>query len=306
MPPLMTGTTVDDTATGGTLPTTLEPQVDGVADGAGHLFTIEDLCVTYPATPAAPEGTSALQNFSLNVRKGEFVSVVGPSGCGKSTLLSTVSGLLTGFQGRISVRGETISGPHPDVGVVFQEESTFPWRTVYKNVEFGLEMQGVSKAERSKKATDMLNLVGLNDFRDSYPPTLSGGMKQRVAIARTLVMEPSILLMDEPFGALDEQTRIILGEELLQIQRKLDQTVLLITHNIQEAILLSDRVVVLSARPGRIKAVIDIDLPKTRDSTLLATDHFAHLVGQVWSVLRDESLKAFAQEQKTDKGTEHA
>lgn len=288
------------------MPTTLEPQVDGVADGAGHLFTIEDLCVTYPATPAAPEGTSALQNFSLNVRKGEFVSVVGPSGCGKSTLLSTVSGLLTGFQGRISVRGETISGPHPDVGVVFQEESTFPWRTVYKNVEFGLEMQGVSKAERSKKATDMLNLVGLNDFRDSYPPTLSGGMKQRVAIARTLVMEPSILLMDEPFGALDEQTRIILGEELLQIQRKLDQTVLLITHNIQEAILLSDRVVVLSARPGRIKAVIDIDLPKTRDSTLLATDHFAHLVGQVWSVLRDESLKAFAQEQKTDKGTEHA
>lgn len=288
------------------MPTTLEPMIDGIAGNNDHLFTIEDLCVTYPATQAAPDGTAALQDFNLNVRKGEFVSVVGPSGCGKSTLLSTVSGLLTGFQGRISVRGETINGPHPDVGVVFQEESTFPWRTVFKNVEFGLQMQGVSKAERSQKATDMLNLVGLNDFRDSYPPTLSGGMKQRVAIARTLVMEPSILLMDEPFGALDEQTRIILGEELLQIQRKLNQTILLITHNIQEAILLSDRVVVLSARPGRIKAVIDIDLPKARDSTLLATDQFAHLVGQVWSVLRDESLKAFAQEQKTDKGTRNA
>lgn len=303
---MLAGTKDVDTATGGTLPTTLEPQVDDAPGGTDHLFKIEDLSVTYPATPAAPEGTPALQNFNLNVRKGEFVSVVGPSGCGKSTLLSTISGLLTGFQGRISVRGETINGPHPDVGVVFQEESTFPWRTVYKNVEFGLEMQGVSKAERGRKATDMLNLVGLNDFRDSYPPTLSGGMKQRVAIARTLVMEPSILLMDEPFGALDEQTRIILGEELLQIQRKLEQTVLLITHNIQEAILLSDRVVVLSARPGRIKAVIDIDLPKTRDSTLLATDHFAQLVGQVWAVLRDESLKAFAQEQKTDKGTKNA
>ncbi|MBA3523408.1 MAG: ABC transporter ATP-binding protein [Geodermatophilaceae bacterium] len=261
---------------------------------------MEDLSVTYPSTDGTAKGVSALQHIDLDVGKGEFVSVVGPSGCGKSTLLSTVSGLLTGFDGRITVRGDTITGPHPDVGVVFQEESTFPWRTVQKNVEFGLQMRGIGKDERRKRALDMLNLVGLDDFVRSYPGHLSGGMKQRVAIARTLVMEPSILLLDEPFGALDEQTRIILGEELLRIQRTLDQTVLLITHNIQEAILLSNRVVVLSARPGRIKAVVDIDLPRERDSTLLATDEFAVLVGKVWSVLREESLKAFAQEQMNE------
>lgn len=277
----------------------------GPAEGES-LFTIEDLCVTYPPTEAAPKGVSALEHIDLNVRKGEFVSVVGPSGCGKSTLLSTVGGLLTGFDGRISVRGDTINGPHSDVGVVFQEESTFPWRNVLKNVEFGMEMRGDAKEERRRKAMEMLAMVGLDDFAKSYPSHLSGGMKQRVAIARTLVLEPSILLMDEPFGALDEQTRIILGEELLRIQRALDQTVLLITHNIQEAILLSDRVVVLSARPGRIKTIVDIDLPKRRDSTLLATDEFAVLVGRVWSVLRDESLQAFAQDQRNDKETNNA
>ncbi len=279
-----------------TLPTTFDTTAGRSTLDDEHLFTIEDLCVTYPATESSPTGTTALQHINLNVRKGEFVSIVGPSGCGKSTLLSTVSGLLTGFDGRIKVRGEIIKGSHPDVGVVFQEESTFPWRNVLKNVEFGLEMRGLGKEERRKRALDMLKLVGLDEFSRSYPSHLSGGMKQRVAIARTLVMEPSILLMDEPFGALDEQTRIILGEELLRIQRALDQTVLLITHNIQEAILLSDRVVVMSARPGRIKAVVDIDLPKKRDSTLLATDAFAGHVGKVWSVLREESLRAFAQE----------
>ncbi len=280
--------------------TTIDASNQRVGAEQNHLFTIEDLSVTYPSTDGTAKGVSALQHIDLDVGKGEFVSVVGPSGCGKSTLLSTVSGLLTGFDGRITVRGDTITGPHPDVGVVFQEESTFPWRTVQKNVEFGLQMRGIGKDERRKRALDMLNLVGLDDFVRSYPGHLSGGMKQRVAIARTLVMEPSILLLDEPFGALDEQTRIILGEELLRIQRTLDQTVLLITHNIQEAILLSNRVVVLSARPGRIKAVVDIDLPRERDSTLLATDEFAVLVGKVWSVLREESLKAFAQEQMNE------
>jgi NitT/TauT family transport system ATP-binding protein len=286
--------------------TTLDQGTDRRPAEDKHLFTIEDLSVTYPPTEASPQGMTALEHINLDVRQGEFVSVVGPSGCGKSTLLSTVSGLLTGFDGRITVRGNAIKGPHPDVGVVFQEESTFPWRNVQKNVEFGLEMRGVGKEERRRKAADILSMVGLEDFAKSYPGHLSGGMKQRVAIARTLVMEPSILLMDEPFGALDEQTRIILGEELLRIQRALNQTVLLITHNIQEAILLSDRVVVLSARPGRIKAVVDIDLPQQRDSTLLATDEFATLVGRVWSVLREESLRAFAQEQRNDEETAHA
>ncbi|WP_375000857.1 ABC transporter ATP-binding protein [Aeromicrobium sp. CTD01-1L150] len=286
--------------------TTLDGRQDQRAGESEYLFTIDDLCVTYPASAASPGGVAALEHIDLDVQAGEFVSVVGPSGCGKSTLLSTVGGLLTGFDGRISVRGDSIDGPHPDVGVVFQEESTFPWRSVLKNVEFGLEMRGEAKADRRRRAMEMLAMVGLEDFAETYPGHLSGGMKQRVAIARTLVMEPSILLMDEPFGALDEQTRIILGEELLRIQRALDQTVLLITHNIQEAILLSDRVVVLSARPGRIKAVVDVDLPKQRDSTLLATDEFAGLVGQVWSVLRDESLKAFAQEDRKNEEPTHA
>ena len=227
------------------------------------------------------------------------MSVVGPSGCGKSTMLAAMAGLLTGYQGTISIHGEKVTGPHRDIGVVFQEESTFPWRSVQRNVEFGLEMRGVAKAERRQKATDILEMVGLADFAHRHPEQLSGGMKQRVAIARTLVTEPDILLMDEPFGALDEQTRIMLGDELLRIQRLLKQTVILITHNIQEAVLLSDRVVVVSARPGQIKAIVDIDLPKKRDSTLLATEHFGELVGEIWAVLREESLKAFTQQNNT-------
>lgn len=256
---------------------------------------MENVTVKYPGNGPG-QGVLAVDDVSLDVHRGEFVSLVGPSGCGKSTLLSAMGGLLTGYQGNIFIHGERIKGPHPDVGVVFQEESTFPWRSVQRNVEFGLEMRGMGKPQRRKKASDALEMVGLSDFSHRRPGELSGGMKQRVAIARTLVTEPEILLMDEPFGALDEQTRIMLGDELLRIQRILQQTVILITHNIQEAVLLSDRVVVLSARPGRVKAVIDIDLPHKRDSTLLSTEHFAELVGRIWSVLREESLKSFAQQ----------
>lgn len=259
------------------------------------LLQMRNLSVRYPGSRPGEQGVVALEDINLEVHKGEFVSVVGPSGCGKSTLLSTVGGLLRGYEGDIRVKDHGVDGPHPDIGVVFQEESTFPWRSVLRNVEFGLEMRGVSKEERRRKAEDALKMVGLETFKGHYPAQLSGGMKQRVAIVRTLVTEPAILLMDEPFGALDEQTRIILGEELLRIQETLGQTIVFITHNIQEAILLSDRVVVLSARPGRIKAVVPIDLPRPRDSTLLSSDHFTGLVGEVWSVLREESLKGFAQ-----------
>lgn len=261
------------------------------------LFTIDHLSVTYPSKNQSDAGVLALEDISLEVRRGEFVAVVGPSGCGKSTLLSSVAGLLTGFRGSITIGGERISGPHPDVGVVFQEESTFPWRTVLRNVEFGLEMRGVPKGTRRGKAMETLKLVGLDNFASHYPNQLSGGMKQRVAIARTLVTEPDILLMDEPLGALDEQTRIMLGDELLRIQRALGQTALMITHNIQEAIMLADRVVVLSARPGQIKAIVDIDLPRERDSTLIASERFTGLVGTIWTVLREESLRSFSQDQ---------
>lgn len=260
------------------------------------LLGIRDLSFRYPGESPDEPGILALEGIEVDVRKGEFVSIVGPSGCGKSTLLSVVGGLVSDFEGSVSIRGEEVRGTHPDIGVVFQEDSTFPWRNALRNVEFGLEMRGVPKEERRKKAGDILQLFGLNGFEDSYPNQLSGGMKQRVAIARTLVLEPEILLMDEPFGALDEQTRIILGEELLRIQQTLHQTVLFITHNIQEALMLSDRVVVLSARPGRVKAVVNVEFPRPRDSTLISTARFAELVGEIWSVLRDESLKGFRQE----------
>jgi NitT/TauT family transport system ATP-binding protein len=228
----------------------------------------------------------ALRDITLRVGEGEFVAVIGPSGCGKSTLLSAVAGLLPGYQGEIRVGGEPVRGTHPGVGVVFQEDATFPWRDARRNVEFGLQMRGVDRAARRRRALDMLDLVGLADFADHYPAQLSGGMKQRVAIARTLITEPSLLLMDEPFGALDEQTRLTLGEELLRIQQQLRQSVLFITHNIQEAILLADRIAVMDTRPGRIKETIDVDFPRPRDADLLGTPRFAELTGYVWRGIR--------------------
>ena len=240
----------------------------------------------------------ALAEVSLEVKEGEFVSIIGPSGCGKSTLLGIAGGLMPGYEGEILVSGERVEGPHPAVGIVFQEESTFPWRTTLGNVAFGLQMGGVGKEEREKKASEMLRLVGLSGFADRYPSELSGGMKQRVAIARALVMEPKVLLMDEPFGALDEQTRIILGEELLRLQERLRQTVLFVTHNINEAGQLSDRVIVMTARPGRIKEIVEIDLPRPRDSTIIASDRFGKLVGRIWSTLRTESLKGFQETER--------
>ena len=239
----------------------------------------------------------AVDGVSLDLQKGELVSIIGPSGCGKSTLLNIIAGLMTAEGGQICVQDggekELIDGPHPSVAVVFQEESVFPWRTAIKNVEFGLEMHGVSARERRPKAQAMMELMGLSGFEHRYPSELSGGMRQRVAIARALVMEPAILLMDEPFGALDEQTRFLLGEELLRIKDKLGQTILFITHNISEAVQLSDRVVTMTCRPGQIKDTIAIDLPRPRDSNIISSDKFGKYVAQVWGTLREESLKSF-------------
>jgi len=234
-----------------------------------------------------------LDNVSFDIRAGEFVSVVGPSGSGKSTLLAAVSGLRRVDDGLVEMRGDAVRGPHPDIGVVLQEDTTFPWRTVLRNVEFGLEMRGTPRQERRRKARSMLNLMGLDGWEDFAPEQLSGGMRQRVAIARTLVLEPALLLMDEPFGALDEQTRILLGDELLRVQARLGQTILFITHNLQEAILLSDRVVVLGSRPGRVLDCVDVDLGRPRNSTLIATPRFAELLGKVWGLLRSEAFKSF-------------
>lgn len=266
---------------------------------------VSELSVRYPGEGPGKSGTLALENINLEVYKGEFVSIVGPSGCGKSTLLMAISGLLPFFSGEIRIANQVVKGNHPDVGVVFQDDSTFPWRNALRNIEFGLEMRGLSKEERRRKAEDALKLVGLKGFGEHYPSQLSGGMKQRVTIARTLVLEPTILIMDEPFGALDEQTRIIMGEELLRIQQNLGQTVLFITHNIQEAVMLSDRVFVLSACPGKIMEVINIDFTRPRDSTIISSVKFAQAVGDIWSILRSESLKGFHDQEDTERGMDY-
>ncbi|CAM5197401.1 NitT/TauT family transport system ATP-binding protein OS=Castellaniella defragrans OX=75697 GN=HNR28_000909 PE=4 SV=1 [Castellaniella defragrans] len=237
-----------------------------------------------------PEGrVDAVTDISLSVGRGEFVSIIGPSGCGKSTLFSMIGGLLPASSGGIRIENEAIHGPHPAIGMVFQEDSTFPWRTVIENVAFPLELQGVPKAERLEKARHFIDLVGLTGFERSYPAQLSGGMRQRVSIARTLVFEPKLLLMDEPFAALDEQTRLLLGDKVSQIQAALDQTVLLITHNIAEAVQLSDRVMIMTYRPGRNKRVLPIDLPRPRTSEMLSSDDFGHYVAQLWNDLREEA-----------------
>ncbi len=254
------------------------------------ILQIEGVTLRYPGEKPGELGTLALEEINLEVNKGEFISVVGPSGCGKSTLLSAVAGLLTQYQGSIRMNGQEVRGPIPDIGVVFQEDSTFPWRSALRNVEFGLEMKGIAKQERREKALEVLKMVGLNGFEERYPSQLSGGMRQRVAIARTLVMEPAMLLMDEPFGALDEQTRLILGGELLKIVDKTQATVLLVTHSIQEAALLSDKIVVLSPRPGRVKSTIMSDLPYDRDASILSSHEFSEMTEEIWYLLKEESV----------------
>ncbi len=245
------------------------------------------------------EGTiTAVDRVSLSIERGEFVSIIGPSGCGKSTLFNILGGLVSGYDGTVSVAGETVSGPHPAIGMVFQEESTFPWRTVIDNVAFPLEVKGVAKAQRYATARKFIDMVGLAGFEQRYPAELSGGMRQRVAIARTLVFEPKILLMDEPFAALDEQTRLLLGDKVLNIQQDLKQTTLLITHNITEAVQLSDRVVIMSFRPGKVKRIVDIRLPRPRRGDVVGSDAFGRYVAEIWNDLREEASRGMAESEK--------
>lgn len=239
----------------------------------------------------AGEAVTALAPAGLSVAEGEFVAIIGPSGCGKSTLFNIIGGMLESDSGRVCVDGRPITGTHKDIGMVFQEESTFPWLTVLDNVAFPLEAAGMPRSEREERARHFVDLVGLSGFEKHYPYQLSGGMRQRTSIARTLASEPRILLMDEPFGALDEQTRLLLGDKLLKICDELNQTTMLITHNITEAVQMSDKVVVMSYRPGTIKQVIDIDLPRPRGSDLIATDAFGQYVGRIWEDLREEAAR---------------
>jgi NitT/TauT family transport system ATP-binding protein len=236
----------------------------------------------------------ALEDVTLSVRDSEFLALLGPSGCGKSTLLYLLGGFLPIESGSILVGEKPVMGPGRDRGIVFQNFALFPWKTVRQNILYGLEKLGIPKAERERRAKDLVELVHLTGFEDSFPSQLSGGMKQRVAIARTLAVDPAILLMDEPFGALDAQTRSLMHEELLAIMRRAPKTVVFVTHDVREAVYLADRVAVMTARPGRIKEIVPIERPEGAGPDIVNTPAFAEKVDHLWKLVRDEAIIAQA------------
>jgi NitT/TauT family transport system ATP-binding protein len=251
-----------------------------VIDGVSHIYR-----------PPRGREVLALDHVALEVGNREFVALLGPSGCGKSTLLYLIGGFLPVETGAIRIDGKPVAGPGPDRGIVFQHFALFPWKTVRSNILYGLERQGMDRQEREKRAKDFIELVGLTGFEDSYPSQLSGGMKQRTAIARTLAFDPKILLMDEPFGALDAQTRGLMQSELLRIWRRTPKTVIFVTHDVQEAVYLADRVAVMSARPGRIKTIVDTKFKKD-DSNIFRQKAFVEKVDEIWHLVREEAIKA--------------
>ncbi|NKY34013.1 ABC transporter ATP-binding protein [Nocardia speluncae] len=259
---------------------------------------------TFPIQGRKAELT-AVQDITLDLAAGEFLVLVGPSGCGKSTLLDLLGGLSAPTSGQILLDGTPITGPGLDRGIVFQQYALLPWRSARRNIEFGLEAKGVPRADRRERAEHYLELVGLAGFADRYPHELSGGMKQRVAIARSLAYDPEVLLMDEPFAALDAQTRESLQDELLRIWERTGKTILFITHGIDEAIYLGQRVAVLTSRPGRVKTVVDIDIDRTADDIRSGAE-FRELRHQIWSLLHDEVERARSLELAAISTTEEA
>jgi NitT/TauT family transport system ATP-binding protein len=241
--------------------------------------------------PGKPE-LHALGPIDLELQRGEFFAVVGPSGCGKSTLLDVMAGLARVSSGNILFEDREINGVPEGIGVVFQEDASFPWLTVHDNIAFGLRQAGAAEAEVGAQVGYAIEFMGLKDFARAYPAQLSGGMRQRVCIARTLVLKPRLILLDEPFGALDQQTRLLMGDELLRLWRETGATILLITHALDEATMLADRVGVMSARPGRFLEVIDTGWPRERDSTIVSSESFGRLTSRIWTRLRGESLQA--------------
>ena len=254
------------------------------------LIAVEHVGKQYQTSSGPVE---ALHDVSLAVGAGEFCTVIGPSGCGKSTLLGMLGGLVAADSGRVLVDGRPVTAPDPRrVATVFQEAGLFPWRTALENVEFGLEVQGVPRERRRAVATELLGPLGLRDFAAKYPRELSGGMRQRVAIGRALAIDTQIILMDEPFGALDEQTRLLMGEWLLDIWRRTRKTVVFVTHSLHEALALSTRVVVMTARPGRIKSVLELPMPYPR---AMESPEMAALRARLWGEIRDESRRAMGE-----------
>jgi NitT/TauT family transport system ATP-binding protein len=257
------------------------------------LIEVRDFCLDYEDAHGV---TRAVSDVSLTVRPGEFVSIIGPSGCGKSTFLNAVAGFLKPSSGKVLVDGETVEGPAADRGMVFQQYSLFPWKTVRANVEFGLKMKGVPSAQRQASARTLLGLAGLLQFENHLPDRLSGGMKQRVGIVRALATSPRVLLLDEPFGALDAQTRLIMQQILTNMWQRLDISVLFVTHDIDEAIFLSDRIYVMTARPGAIKAEITVPLARPRSGEMIMTPDTLALRAELMALIREESLKAMGGE----------
>src|SRR6516164_308035 len=247
--------------------------------------------VSHLYNPARGRPVRALDEVSLEVGNREFVALLGPSGCGKSTLLYLIGGFLPTETGKILLDGAPVGAPGPDRGIVFQHFALFPWKTVRANILYGLERQRMPRTERERRAQSFIDLVGLTGFEHSYPSQLSGGMKQRTALARTLAFDPKILLMDEPFGALDAQTRSLMQAELLGIWQRTPKTVIFVTHDVQEAVYLADRVAVMSARPGRIKTIVDTKFDKN-DPNIFKTKAFVEKVDEIWNLVRIEAIKA--------------
>jgi NitT/TauT family transport system ATP-binding protein len=241
---------------------------------------------------------TALESLSLSLRPGEFLSILGPSGCGKSSLISAIAGFQPPQSGRLRVDGEEVRGPGSDRGVVFQQPTLFPWKTVRQNVEFGLKFRGVPPAERRGTVEDILHKVGLSEFARHYPAQLSGGMQQRVGLARVLVNRPRVMLMDEPFSALDAQTRLMMQELLLDVWAEFGMTVLFVTHDIDEAVYLGSRVAVLTRRPGRLKALFDVELPRPRTVDVLVSTEFMKLKRSCLDLVREETLGALGRDFK--------
>jgi len=251
-----------------------------VVDQVGHRYR-----------PPTGREVVALEDVSLSVQNREFLALLGPSGCGKSTLLYMIGGFLPTVTGSILVDGKPVAGPGPDRGVVFQHFALFPWKTVKANVLYGLERTQLARGEREQRAQAFIDMVGLTGFEDSYPSQLSGGMKQRAAIARTLAFDPEILLMDEPFGALDAQTRSLMQVELLRIWQHSRKTVIFVTHDVQEAVFLAERIAVMSARPGHIKEIVEARFDKG-DPNVQRSAPFVEMVDHVWNLVRTEAILA--------------
>ena len=266
-----------------------EPSADGVVPGSEPKISVRGVTKTFSSKRGE---VTALKDLSLDIQDGEFLVIVGASGCGKSTLLNLLAGFDLATEGQVLLDGRPVTGITPECGMIFQQYALFPWKTVQENVEFGLKMKRMPKKERKERAARFIDLVSLNGFEKTYPHHLSGGMKQRVSIARSLANNPQVMLLDEPFAALDAMTRQVLQEQLVRIYEKHRKTIIFITHSIDEALLLSSRIVVMTARPGRIAQEITNDLPHPRNADVQLSDRYLELKRHIWSSVQAEVMKS--------------